>query len=231
MPRSRFAIALLACFPLTAFAHHGQEFLLTESSTIPHAGDAYFLANAEFGTGGEIEFEPSLLWSPGSRWALELHAHELREPGEGWRYEATAPAIHVLLSDPGQHDGVKVGLSAEYEIARERDEPDNVEVRLSVQSRARSWTWAANLVAVKSEGEDLDLGYAFGARHPLSARWSGTIEARGAFERAEDAELLGGLVWEQDQGLAFKVGLGAERAEDGYDPVLHLGVVVGLGGE
>jgi hypothetical protein len=229
MNRIRFIVAVLALLPITAFAHHEQDFLVVESPTIPHPGDVYLLANAELAKGGEVELEPSLLWALSPRWSFELHAHEMREPGEGWRYEATAPAVHVLLSDPEAHHGTRVGLSAEYEIASDSEEPDNLAVRLSVQRPVGGWTLAGNLLAEKPQGERTDLGYALGARHALAERWTGTLEARGSFEHAEESELLAGLVWERDQAFGLKFGVGAERTEDGdYEGVLHLGVIVRL---
>jgi hypothetical protein len=229
MNRIRLATALLAFLPLTAFAHHGQDFLVVESPTIPHPGDGYFLANAEFAPGGDIELEPSLFWGLSPRWAFELHAHEMREPGEGWGYEATAPAVHLLLSDPAKHHGTRVGLSAEYEIARDREAPDNVVVRLSVQRQVGAWNWAGNLSAEKADNNKAEGGYAFGVRHALSTQWTGTLEAHGYFGHAADTEVLGGLVWENGQAFAFKAGLGAERSDEGnYRPVLHLGLVVAL---
>lgn len=232
MNRLRLLAATLAFLPLTAFAHHGQDYLLVESPTIPHPGNVYFLANAEYARGGEIELEPALLWAVSPRCSFELHAHEMREPGEGWRYEATAPAVHLLLSDPAAHHGTRVGLSAEYEIARDAGEPDKVEVRLSVQRPAGNWTLAGNLVAEKPEGERAELGYALGARHALAERWTGTLEARGSFEHGDDHELLAGLVWERGQSLGVKLGLGAERSEDGdYEGVLHLGLILRLRGD
>jgi hypothetical protein len=232
MNRIRFSASILALFPLSAFAHHGQDYLVVESPTIPHPGNIYLLANAEAAKGGEIEFEPSLLWAVSPRVAFELHAHEMREPGEGWRYEATAPAVHVLLSDPAAHHGTRVGLSAEYEIAKDSDEADNLAVRLSVQKPAGAWTLAGNLIADHPDRERTQFGYAIGARRGLAERWTGTLEARGSFEHAEESELLAGLVWERGQSLGLKLGVGAERVEDGdYEPKLHLGLIVRLRGD
>jgi hypothetical protein len=232
MNRIRLLAAALALSPLSALAHHGQDYLIVESPTIPHPGNLYLLANADVATGGEIELEPSLLWAISPRWAFELHAHEMREPGEGWRYEATAPAVHVLLTDPAAHHGTRVGLSAEYEIAKDSDESDNLAVRLSVQKPAGAWTLAGNLIAEKPQGERAGLGYAFGARHALTGQLTGTLEARGSFEHADESELLAGLVWERGQSLGLKLGVGAERGEDGeYEPMLHLGVIVRLHGD
>src|SRR5262245_17137759 len=122
----------LACAPFAATAHHGQDFLLVESPTVPHPGDVYFLANAAAALDNDAQqqagFEPALLIGVCLRLAFELHAHTEKLAGEDWNYEATAPSLHLLLTDPENHDGLKAGLSAEYEIAREADAADRLEV-------------------------------------------------------------------------------------------------------
>jgi hypothetical protein len=105
-------------------------------------------------------------------------------------------------------------------------------LRLSVEKPVGNWHLAGNLIAEKAQHEDTELGYAFGARKELSEGWNGTLEARGSFEHGEQHELLAGLVWEQGQSLAWKIGAGAAHAEDGgYEPILHLGLIVRLRGD
>src|SRR5207342_854145 len=117
----------LALTPLAALAHHGQDFLIVESPSVTHPGNVYLLANAAAALESDAEeqagFEPALLVGVAPRVALELHAHTAKLAGDSWNYEATAPSVHVLLTDPERHDGLKAGLSAEYEIAREATPP------------------------------------------------------------------------------------------------------------
>jgi len=224
----------LALVPSLAFAHHGQDFLLLESPGIPHPGDAYLIANAHAALDGDAEeqagFEPALFIGATSRVAFELHAHTEKLAGEHWNYEATAPAVHVLLTDPARHDGLKVGLSAEYEIAAERDAPDHVEMRLSAETGDDAHgKWAGNLIFGREQGGDSDVGAAIGFRRQVRPGFALGAEGQGSFQRASGAELLVGAYFEHAQRWALKLGLGGQRDEDGHvTPVAHVGLVLRL---
>ncbi|HSR65858.1 MAG TPA: hypothetical protein VLM17_09700, partial [Xanthomonadaceae bacterium] len=156
---------LLACAAFPALAHHGQDFLLVESPTVPHPGDAYLLADLGVALGDAEEqagFEPALLLGLAPRVAFEVHAHTEKLVGEGWRYEATAPSLHVLFTDPGREEGFKAGLSAEYELARAAGEPDNLEVRLAFEHGDARRKAGANLVYHREQGEHGRLGAVLG---------------------------------------------------------------------
>jgi hypothetical protein len=224
------AIALL---PSLALAHHGQDFLLAESPAIPHPGQVYLIANADVALDGDAReqagFEPALLFSVSPRIAFELHAHTEKLGGESWRYEATAPAMHLLLTDPHRHDGLKVGLSAEYEIAAHADDADNAEVRLAFEDSRDANKWAANLVANREQGGDSDFGAALGFRHQLRDGFALGIEGQGSFRHAEGGEVLFAGYYEHAQAFALKLGIGGERGEDsGYAPMLRVGLVLRL---
>jgi hypothetical protein len=230
----RFLCGLaLALLPSLALAHHGQDFLLVESPAIPHPGQLYLLANAGLSLDDDADeragFEPALLFGVSPRVAFELHAHTEKPVGESWRYEATAPAVHVLLTDPHRHDGLKVGLSAEYEIAAHADDADNAEVRLALENGRGGDKWAANLVASREQSGDSDLGAALGFRHQLRDSFALGVEGQGSFRHAEGGELLFAGYYERAQAFAIKFGIGGEREGTGdYAPMLRLGLVLRL---
>jgi len=230
---ARACAALLALAPSLALAHHGQDFLLLESPAVPHPGDAYLLANVDVALDGDAEeqagFEPALLVGLAPRWAFELHAHTEKLAGEDWAYEATAPALHVLLTDPERHDGPKVGLSLEHEIARESGDPDNTELRLSFENGHGAGKWGANLIASHAQGGDDDFGAALGYRHAVRPGFALGIEGEGSFRHAEGTEVVAGAYFEDEQRWALKLGLGAARGEDGdVAPMARVGVVLRL---
>jgi hypothetical protein len=225
-----FALALL---PSLALAHHGQDFLLVESPAIPHPGQVYLIANAGISLDDDADeragFEPALLFSVSPSVAFELHAHAEKPAGDGWRYEATAPAVHVLLTDPHRHDGLKVGLSAEYEIAAHADDADNAEVRLAFENSRGGDKWAANLVASREQGGDSDFGAALGFRRQLRDDFALGVEGQGSFRHAEGSEVVLAGYYERAQAFAFKFGVGGERGGNGdYAPMLRLGLVLRL---
>lgn len=228
------ALALvIALAPSLALAHHGQDFLLLESPGVPHPGDVYLIANAHGALQDDIEeqagFEPALFIGVTPRVAFELHAHAEKLQGERWNYEATAPAVHVLLTDPTKHHGWKVGVGAEYEIAAEDDAPDNVEMRLSFENGDGATKWAGNLIASREQGGDSDVGLALGARYALRPGLALGAEGQGSFRHAAGGEVLVGAYFEHTQDWALKLGLGAQRDDDGrFTPLVRLGVVLRL---
>lgn len=229
----RAALLALACLPAAAFAHHGQDFLLVESPAVPHPGDVYLLTDAhaalDADTAEQAGVEPALLVGATHRFAFELHGHLEKTRGDGWRYEATAPSVHVLLSDPERHDGVQVGLSAEYEIARERGEPDNAALRLSFAQRGDVWSWGANLIAEHEQHGDTDTGAAFALRRRFSPRFALGGETRVGFDRAVGNETLLVAGWQREDRWAIKLGVGGLRTDDrGVVPVVHAAWVLQL---
>ena len=232
MHSCRYLCALiLALAPSLALAHHGQDFLILESPSVPHPGDAYLLANAEAALGdpeGQGSFEPALLIGITPRVAFELHAHTEKLAGENWNYEATAPGVHVLLTDPAKHDGLKIGIGAEYEFAAKQGAPDNAEVRLSFEKGNAATKWGANLIASREQGGSNDFGAALGFRHEVCAGLALGAEAQSSFQRAAGSELLISAYTERE-AWAFKFGIGGQREEDGHiTPIARVGLVLRL---
>lgn len=125
---ARALLFLGLCLPaFGASAHHGQDFLLVETPATPHPGNAYLVFDANAALDGDAdeqgELEPALLFGATSRVAFEVHGHLHKDRGDALQYEATAPSIHVQLTDPAKHAGLRAALSAEYEIARASDAP------------------------------------------------------------------------------------------------------------
>jgi hypothetical protein len=223
--------AALALIPSLALAHHGQDFLLVESPTVPHSGSVYLIANGHAALSNALDerasFEPALLFGITSRIAFEMHAHTDKMAGDHWAFEAIAPSVHLLLTDPEKHEGYKLGVSAEYEIAARRGDPDNAEVRLSLEHGDDENKWTANLIASKEQGSDADVGAALGFRREIREGIALGVEGQSSFQRADGALLLATAYFENEKAGTFKLGLGGERTGDGRcEPVLHLGLVL-----
>ena len=228
-----FCLAALMLMPCQAFAHHGQDFLLLESPTVPHPGNIYLIGNTHAALFAGVEeqagFEPALLVGISPRIAFELHAHTEKLAGQHWDYEATAPAIHVLLTDPARHEGFKAGISAEYEVAAANGGRDNVEVRLSLENGTEQNKWAGNLIASREQGGCNDFGAEFGFRHEIRPGLALGVEGQSSFQRAEGAQLLAGAYFELDESRTIKFAIGGLRDEQGGTrSVAHVGLVLRL---
>jgi hypothetical protein len=218
MRQSLLALAL-SVVPGIALAHHGQDFMLVESPAVPHPGSAYFVVNTEAVLGSSAEdpaaFVPALLVGISPRIAFELHAHSEKLRGEDWRYEALAPAVHLLLTDPENHHGFKLGVSGEYEIAREHGAPDTLEVRLSLENGFARSKWTANLIAAREQGLDTTYAAALGFRTQLRPGLALGLETVQNLDRAEGSELLAGAYLGKTDDRSLKLGLGARKLDDG----------------
>ena len=235
MSRSLLCLCLASCAlaPSLAWAHHGQDFLLVESPAVPHPKSYHLIVNGQAALSQGVEerasFAPALLVGVTPRLAFELHAHAERTADEGWSYEAVAPAVHLLLTDPGRQAGFQAGISAEYEIASQADAVDKLELRLSLESGTPKTKWTGNLVAGREQGGDSDLGMALGLRHAVRPGIAVGAEGQGSFRRAEGAKILLAAYFENERLGTIKLGLGAERSGSGDQvPVAQVGWVLPL---
>src|SRR5437762_11879656 len=121
MKRVFCVVAVLLLYAVPAMAHHGKDFLVVESFELPHPHDIYFVSSELFShrdDGTFISTEPSILFGLTHRIAGEVHVHIEKEPGDSFRYEAIAPAVHIQLTPEDSNAPRKFALDAEYEIAR-----------------------------------------------------------------------------------------------------------------
>jgi hypothetical protein len=234
IPRRALSFATLAYLFAASpmLAHHGKDFLLLETAELPHPGGVYFVTSEHyFTTGGEYELEeePALLVGLAHHWAAELHAHVAKEDGSSFRFESVAPTVHYRFwSD----ETWSAGATAEYEIARHRDEPDTLVAR-GVLARALG----DGVIAFNAEwdrevrhGDRGFAAFAVGYRPDLEARWSWGIEARAATRHAEPNEVILGLYGNVADWLALKVGAGTGLGSGRPDFVLRTGFVIRFSG-
>lgn len=238
MSRSPFSRRLLCLgsflmAPSLALAHHGQDYLLVESPALPSSGSAYLIGSGHVALSKEADerasFAPALLVGVTPRLALEMHVHTERTADAGWTYEAIAPAVKILLTDPGKQVGFKAGISAEYEFAAEDDDGDEVELRLSLEIGDELARWTANPVANREEGGDSDLQAALGVRRAMHPGFAIGVEAQGSLRHSEGAQMLAAAYFENRRLGTVKIDMGGERtALVGYIPTAHFGWVLPL---
>jgi hypothetical protein len=228
MSLAAFAL-FLSAVPL--LAHHGRDFLLLESPELPHPGGVFLVTSEHYFTGDESEFEeePAFLVGLSERWAAEVHAHIAKEEGSSFHVESVAPTIHYRF---WRSDAWAAALTAEYEIARHRDEADSVVAR-GVLARSIG----DGLLAFNAEwnreirhGDRSFAAFALGYRPDLEARWSWGIEARGATHHAEPNEVVLGLYGNVADWFSVKVGAGTSFGSGRPDFVFRTGFVIRFSG-
>ncbi len=225
-------IVLAAAGVRPAAAHHGKDFLLVESYELPHPGQAFLLADfADVRDETDaVEVTPSVLAALGSRFAFEMHVHLAKDGGEAWKYDATAPAIHVALTPPESERTWKMGLSAEYEIAAHGTDSNRFEARWVVMREGDPSDLTFNLIAARQvvEGRDDTLGYAVGFRPDRERRVGWGVEAQGTFGRAEVHEVLAGLYSELSERWTLKLGVGTGLGPQSPSLTARFGIVCRL---
>ena len=231
-PASRFlaaAAVLVLGAAAPALAHHGKDFLVVETYELPHPGHVFLLSNQDLvRAGGETaySFTPGVLLGVTDRFAAELHAHFEKAPGEGWAFEAIAPAVRLQLTRPDS--SLRLAVSAEYEFGR-GEAPDELEGRLIVGYRG-AVNIAANLVFghARGSGEGTDVGYAIGVRPARETRVVVGAEAQGNFRGPDAHEVLGGVYFTPSERLTVKIAVGTGFGEAGVDLTVRTGVVLGF---
>jgi hypothetical protein len=216
----------LAAVPL--FAHHGRDFLLLETPELPHP-HAFYLATSEhwLTEDGESEFEeePALLYGIAERWSAEVHAHVEKPEGSPFHLESVAPTLHFHV---WENESWSASLTAEYEVACDREEPDTLVARGVVSRAIGDGLLAFNAEwdeKVRRDGQSF-AAFAVGYRPDMQARWSWGVEARGATHRAEPNEVILGLYGTATDWLSVKVGAGTGFGAGRPDFVLRTGFVV-----
>jgi len=221
------ALAVLVS-PSPALAHHGKGFLLVESDEMPHKREVYFFSSQDFvhrDEEDEYELSPALLFGLSDRVAIEVHSHFEKAEGESLRYEAFAPSLRVGLTDPESDAPLKLGLAAEYEIAR-GDAEDRFETRLIAAYRTSDVNLTANLIAERITGEDgeWEWGYAAGLRPWPERRFGVGLEALGTLSGPSSHEILGGLYFTEER-FTLKLGVGTGFGEEGPELTIRTGFV------
>ena len=108
-----------------ARAHHGRDFLLTQTAHLPLQGEFYAIARQDFvdeGEEQEWEFEPAAIGAVTDWLTLEIHSHIENVSGESVEYESTAAAGYFRFTP--RESTLAVGAAIEYELARHRDDED-----------------------------------------------------------------------------------------------------------
>ena len=203
-------LILLVAFIRPLSAHHGKDFLFSQSARLPHPGEFYIIPKIDFinqNDDFETEFEPAFLFGVADWIALELHSHISNESQGSLSYESTAPAVHFSFL-PDSSD-LNFGLSLEYEISHSHHQSNNFESRLSASQTFGANMAAVNIVTEKMQdsSSDFEWGYSASFKNDINDQVAWGLEMQGSFEQQE-SEVIGVVFYSPTNRLDFNLGLG-----------------------
>jgi hypothetical protein len=194
-----------------ANAHHGRDFLLTQTAHLPVRGELYAVARQDFvdeDEENEWEFEPAVIGAVADWLTLEVHSHIEKVTGESVEYESTAAAGYFRFTP--RKLALAVGAAIEYELARHNDEEDVWEFAGLASYEADQWMLGLNLLAERETrgGAETEWGFAAGVRRTLTNKVAAGLEVAGTFEDDQEGEILLGIFADPRPWLTINVGVG-----------------------
>ncbi len=209
---NRFLVAyviIATLMPVAASAHHGLDFVSVQTARLPEQGAGYAIGRFDYISEevNEMEFEPALLYGATDWLTVELHAHFEKESGESAKYESLAPALHFRLTPREQP--FSLGVSVEYEFARESTEDDVLELTAIFGYEFSEWMVTANVLLEDTSGSSGEWGYAAGVRHAFSHDHAFGLELNGSLESNGSSEVLIGYYGELLNRFSVNAGIGA----------------------
>ena len=209
---NRFLVAyviIATLMPVAASAHHGLDFVSVQTARLPEQGAGFAIGRFDYISEevNEMEFEPALLYGATDWLTVELHAHFEKESGESAKYESLAPALHFRLTPRAQQ--FSLGISVEYEFARDGAEDDVLELTAIFGYEFSEWMVTANVLLEDTSGSSGEWGYAAGVRHAFSHDHAFGLELNGSLESNGSSEALIGYYGELSNRFSVNAGIGA----------------------
>lgn len=207
------AAPALAALAPPAGAHHGKDFLLTETDDMPLPGHAYLVLSSDTnidpdGTRSN-EITPGALFAVGDRVTLEPHFHVTRTPGQGYHYDATALEGRYNVGFLPRSD-VRLAVSAEIEKPKDNAESSGGQVRLILVRTLPNALVAVNLTAGKEFTHDALYTYGLGpgVLTPLPNGDAAGLEVASRVPFSDGTEILPGYYHRLGDAATVKVGVG-----------------------
>lgn len=229
---------LPGCFALAAFlsllvlaaparAHHGKDFLLTETDDRPLPGHVYFVLSSDTTIDPDgsrsNEITPGALLGIGDRVTLEPHFHVTRAPDHGYRYDATAlEGRYDLGFLPGSE--VRLAVSAEVEKPKNGAEISDGAARIILVRTLPDALVALNVTAGKEFTSEASYTYGLnlGVLKPLSNGDGAGVEVAARLPLRDGIEILPGLYHRLTAASTVKIGVGLFTSRAATAGTLHL---------
>lgn len=218
-PLAIFCAILL--LPLTAFGHHGKEFLVTSTYKTPDKGKSFLLLSFDYiqanHHGRGFELEPGVLYSIFDQWSAEIHTHHglfnrefsFESIGVETQYRFFG-AGDVQNEDHHQHDNSSpFSMAALLEFTKGVGaSPDGLEGRLIIGKDIHSFSLVLNLIGEKifERETGFEVRYALGMKYNLIPSVAVGIELDERLNHSTHPRMTPGLYGSLFRAIDFRVG-------------------------
>ncbi|MEM9480820.1 MAG: hypothetical protein AAGA58_14285 [Verrucomicrobiota bacterium] len=113
---------LLFLTAVSAFAHHGAEYITLDDFDIGHPGDGFVNSSFDwesYNTGDELSSEFAFSYTPFHRLSIGTIVRFAEDGNGDWVYSSVTPRLHLQLTDPHADRRFKFALTVGYQFAED----------------------------------------------------------------------------------------------------------------
>lgn len=199
-------------------AHHGKDFVVTETTELPESGSLWILFSGDFGaeerfnnTHTQFELTPGILYGITDALAFEFHPHLAKEEDAGLTYEATGFQLKYSPSF-SFGSGFQTGFSVEFEKSHIKGHDDLVELNLILLKQYPNYKIALNGGFIFEDKTQfiarIGIGKSINNSNALS------IELLSKFGEENAIDIIPSWTFETAREITFRLGLGLSANED-----------------
>lgn len=199
-------------------AHHGKDFVVTETTELPEIGSYWIFLSTDFGaaerfndTHTQFELTPGLMYGFSDVLAFEFHPHIAKEENEDLAYEATGFQLRYSPSFTVA-SGFQTGFSAEFEKSHIAGHDDLIDLNLVLMKQNRNFKIALN-GGIQIEDE-INFISRVGIAKSINNSNSISIELLSKFGKENAIDIIPSWTFETDEELTFRLGLGLSANDD-----------------
>ena len=212
-----FSILLLLIISSLVFAHHGKDFIVTETTELPKAKSFWLILSGDFGAAEQFnsklavfEFTPGILYGISNSFAIEAHPHLGKEENEDFSYEATGFQLRYNL--PNLRSRFQIGLSSEYEIASKSGHKNLLDLRLIIATETENYKIVLN-GGIESE-EETSFVTRFGIVSNIFGNQSFAVELLAKFGDDTNVDIIPSWTYKTNNDHTLRLGLGISADEE-----------------
>ena len=212
-----FSILFLLLMSSLLFAHHGKDFIVTETTELPDAKSYWLILSGDFGAAEQFnsehtvfEFTPGILYGITNSLAFEAHPHLGKDENEDFTYESTGFQLRYNLPRSDSH--FQIGLSSEYEIASKSEHENLLDLRLIISTETEKYKIVLN-AGIEIE-EETSFVTRLGIVSNIFGNQSFAIELLSKFGDETNIDIIPSWTYKTNNDHALRLGLGISTDEE-----------------